>query len=163
MSEALCWKGVGSFGDDDPEDEIRDGADAGEQSNERCDDTDDVDVPTIVESKAGADSGDHAVVARARELVGVWIISGRGRRGRGDSGSAGWAEAGGWVDLFAALGTEHVGLRKLLFCHNDGGIVERERSGMERGFLRRKTERQEQTTTTATTKADPPPAAKDDN
>ena len=119
MSEALCWQGVGGFGDDDPEDEIRDGADAGEQGHERCDDADDGDVPTIVESEAGADSGDHAVVARARELVGIGIIARWRRRGCGDSGSAGGAEAGGWVDLFAALGTEHVGLRTLLFCHRE--------------------------------------------
>jgi hypothetical protein len=70
--------------------------------------------------EAGADSGDHAVVAGARELVGVWVISGRGWRSSGDGGSAGRAEAGGWIDWFAALGTEHVGLRKLLFCHRDG-------------------------------------------
>ena len=79
--EALCWESVGGFGDDDPEDEIRDRADAGEQSHERRDDADDVDVPTVVESEAGADPGNHAVVAWPRELVGVWVIAGRRRRG----------------------------------------------------------------------------------
>ncbi len=101
--DALCRKGVGFFGDDDPEDEIRHGADAGEQGHERCDDADEVEVPTIVESKAGADSRDHAVMARARELAPVRIVAGWRRRSGGDSGSAGGAEAGGWVDLFAAL------------------------------------------------------------
>jgi hypothetical protein len=128
FSNALCGQGVGGFGDDDPEDQVRDGADAGEQGYERGDDADDVDVPTIVLGEAGADSGDHAVVAGARELVGVWVISGLGWRSSGDGGSAGRAEAGGWIDWFAALGTEHVGLRKLLFCHRDD-----EKWGLERG------------------------------
>ena len=121
MSDALCWKGVGGFGDDDPEDEVGDGADAGEQGHERCDDADEVEVPAVVVGEAGADSGDHAVVARARELAGVRVIARRGWRSGGDGGSAGRAEAGGWIDLFAALGTEHVGLRKLLFCHREMG------------------------------------------
>ena len=103
MSEALCWEGVGGFRDDDPEDEIRDGSDAGEEGDERCDDADEVDVPTVVEGEAGADSGDHAVVARARELVGVRVRRRGWWRSGGDSGSAGWAETGGWVDWFAAL------------------------------------------------------------
>jgi len=119
FSDALCWKGVGGFGDDDPEDEICDGADAGEQGHKRCDDADDVKVPTVVESKAGADSGDHAVLTWARELAGARIIARRRRRGRGDSGSAGRAEARGWIDLFAALSTEHGRLRTLLFCHSE--------------------------------------------
>ena len=101
--DALCWKGVGGFGDDDPEDEIRDRADAGEQGHERCDDADDVEVPTVVESEAGADSGDHAVMARACELVGVRVDAWWGRRGGGDGGSAGGAEAGRGVDWFAAF------------------------------------------------------------
>ncbi len=114
--DALCWKGVGFFGDDDPQDEIRDRADSGEQGHERRDDADEVEVPTVVESKAGADSGDHAVMAWARELVGVRVDAWWRRRGRGDGGSAGGAEAGGWIDLFAALGTEHVGLRRFYFA-----------------------------------------------
>ena len=102
LLEAFCWKGVGFFGDDDPEDEIRDRADAGEKGYKRCDDADEGDIPAVVESEAGADSGDDAVVARARELVPVRIRRRRWRCG-GDGGSAGRAEAGGWVDLFAAL------------------------------------------------------------
>jgi hypothetical protein len=102
FSGALRRKGVRSFRNDDPEEEIRHGADAGKQGHERCDDADDVDVPSIVESKPGADSGDHAVVAGARELVGVRVDAGRRRRG-GDGSSAGGTEAGGWVDWFAAL------------------------------------------------------------
>ena len=122
MSDALCREGVGSFRDDDPEDEIGDRADAGEQSDERCDDSNQGEVPTVVEREAGADSCDHAVVAWTRELVGVGVVAWWWRRwrGGGDGGSAGGAEAGGWIDLFAALGTEHVGLRKLLFCHSEG-------------------------------------------
>jgi hypothetical protein len=73
--QVLYWKGVGCFGDDDPGDEVCDGSDAGEESDERSDDADDVEVPAVVESEAGADSGDHAVVAGARELGGVWIVA----------------------------------------------------------------------------------------
>ncbi len=60
---ALCWKAVGFFRNDDPGDDIRDGADAGEYGYERGDDADDVEVPAVVESEARADSGDHAVGA----------------------------------------------------------------------------------------------------
>ena len=80
MLEALCGKGVGSLGDDDPGDEVRDGSDAGEEGQEGCEDSDEVEIPAVVDGEAGADSGDHAVVARARELAGVWIIAWRGRR-----------------------------------------------------------------------------------
>jgi rhodanese-related sulfurtransferase len=131
LSDDLCWKSVRSFGDDDPEDEIRNGADAGEQSYERCDDADEVDVPTVVECEAGADSGDHAVVAWTRELVGVGVDAWWRRRSGGDGGSAGGAEAGGWVDWFAALSTEHVGLRRLYFA-----IERRWRWGKEEGLYR---------------------------
>jgi hypothetical protein len=116
---ALCGKGVRSFGDDDPRDEVSDGSDAGEEGNECREETDEVEVPAVVEGEAGADSGDHAVVAGARELAGVWIVAWRRRRRRGDSGSAGRAEAGGSVDLIAALRTEHERLRKTLFCHRE--------------------------------------------
>ena len=116
MLDALCWKGVRGFGDNDPEDQIRHGADAGEQSHERCDDADDVEVPTVVKREAGADSGDDAVIAWARELAGIGVVAWRRRRGRGDGGSAGGAEAGGWIDWFAALCTEHVGLRGFYFA-----------------------------------------------
>jgi hypothetical protein len=94
LSDALCREGVGSFGDDDPQDEISDRTDAGEQGDERCDDADEGDVPTVMESEAGADSGDHAVVAWTCELVGVWIRRWGWWRSGGDGGSASWAEAG---------------------------------------------------------------------
>jgi hypothetical protein len=64
--EALRWKGVGGFGDDDPCDEVGDSADSGENNRERGDDANEVEVPAVVKGKASADSGNHAVVARAR-------------------------------------------------------------------------------------------------
>lgn len=71
--EALCRQSIGSFGNDDPGYEVRDSADAGKESEDRSDNTHDIEIPTVVEGEAGADSGDHAVVARTRELSGVWV------------------------------------------------------------------------------------------
>src|SRR3984957_19476388 len=76
---ALCGKGVGCFGDDDPGGDVGNGADAGEDDHESCEDADEVEVPAIVESEASADAGDHAVVAGAGELRGGWIGAHRRR------------------------------------------------------------------------------------
>ena len=73
-SEALCWKGVGRFRNDNPGDEVRDEADATrEERNEGGENADEVEVPTVVEREAGADSGNHSVVAWTGELTRRWI------------------------------------------------------------------------------------------
>jgi len=72
---ALSWrsldgvggKSVGLFGDDDPGDEVGDGADAGEAGDDGGEDADYGDVPAVLLREGGADSGDHAVVARAHK------------------------------------------------------------------------------------------------
>ena len=121
---ALCREGVRGFGDNDPCDEIGDGADAGEECEERGEDADKSDVPVVVLGETGADSGDDTIVARAGELTGdrrgsVWRW-----RGRCDGGSTGCAEAGGWIDLLAALGTEHFVVSGVfLFCHIEIRVV----------------------------------------
>jgi hypothetical protein len=88
-SEALCWKGIGGLGDDDPGDKISDGADPCEDDHERGDDADEVEVPAVVKSEAGADSGDHAVVAWAGELAGVGVRANWRRGSCGDGSSTG--------------------------------------------------------------------------
>ena len=67
----------------------------------------DVEVPAVVEGEAGANSGDHAILSRARELATGWVVARRWRRGGGDGRSAGWTETGGWFDLLAAFRAEH--------------------------------------------------------
>ena len=120
LSETLCWEGVGGFGDDDPGDEIGDGADAGEEGDERSDDADEIEVPTVVEGEAGADSGDHAVVARAGELVGVRIEAGGGGGGAAEmvAPQAGQKREEGSIVCRTVNRTWS--LREILFCHRDG-------------------------------------------
>jgi hypothetical protein len=113
---ALCWKRVGGFGDDDPGGDVGDGADAGEDDHEGGEDADEVEIPTIVKGKACADSGDHAVVARAGELS-CGRVTAHGRWNSRGGRSAGGTETGGRIDFIATLGTEHGRLRELLFCH----------------------------------------------
>jgi hypothetical protein len=131
LLESFCGEWVGGFGDDDPGYEIGYGAYAGEESEERGEDADEGEVPSVVLCEAGADSGDHSVIARAGELAGCWIGSGR-RRGRGgEGGSAGGAEAGGWFDLLAALSAVHDGVSvTILFCHKKIRVVEVVRSAV---------------------------------
>jgi len=105
--EALCRQGVGGFRDDDPGYEIGDGANTGEDDEERSEDAGYVEVPAVVEGKAGADPGDHAILPRARELAAGWVVARRWRRSGGDGRSAGWTETGGWFDLLAAFRAEH--------------------------------------------------------
>jgi hypothetical protein len=120
LLQSLDRECVGGFRDDDPGYEISYGAYAGEESEECGEDADKCEVPSIVLCEAGADSGDHSVIARAGELAGRGIGSGR-RRGRGrEGGSAGGAEAGGWFELLAALGAVHNGVSgTILFCHKE--------------------------------------------
>ena len=61
--EALCRKGVRGFGDDEPGDKISDGPDTSKNNQKCCNDSNEVEVPAIVQSKASTDSGDHAIVA----------------------------------------------------------------------------------------------------
>jgi hypothetical protein len=109
----LCREGVGGFGDDDPCGEVGEQADTGQDDDQNGDDAYQVEVPAVVGGEAGADSCDHAVLARAGELAGALVGAAcRGWRSRRDGGSAGWAEAGVRVYLRAAFGTEHKCLRE---------------------------------------------------
>jgi hypothetical protein len=63
LLEGLCGEWVRGFGDDDPGDQIGDGAYAGEESEERGEDSDEGQVPSVVKSEAGTDSGDDAILA----------------------------------------------------------------------------------------------------
>jgi len=117
---ALCCEGVWSFGDDDPCDEVdKDAGATGEECDDSGEDANKVEIPSVVFGKGCADSGDHAVLARAGDsrdggLVAEWWR----RRSRGVDGCAtGRTEAGGMVDFIAALRAEHTCLRELLFCH----------------------------------------------
>lgn len=116
LSDALCRKGVGGFGNDDPGYEVGDGADTSKESEERGDDANNVEVPAVVERETRADACNHAVLTGAGELAGVWIVAGGRRRSGGDGSSAGGAVAGGRVDSITALGTEHGHLRMLYFA-----------------------------------------------
>jgi hypothetical protein len=126
--EALCWKGVGRFRDDDPGDEVDDGADAGEDDQQCSDDADEAKVPAIVEGQACANSGNHTVVSRARELTGVGIVARWGWSGGRDGGTTGGAEAGGRVDFIATPNAKHKRLRELLFCHSETAAYRKEES-----------------------------------
>ena len=124
------------------------------RADERSDDADEVDVPAVVEGEAGADSGDHAVVARARELVGVGVDAGGGG-GTAEmvAPQAGQKREDG-IDWFAALSAEHVGLRRFYFA-----IGRRWRREKEQGVwrLRRGLQSWEQR---QLRKAGPPPAGR---
>jgi hypothetical protein len=61
--DGLCGKRVRGFGDDDPGDQIGDGADSCEESEERGEDSDESKVPSIMQSQTGADSGDDPILA----------------------------------------------------------------------------------------------------
>jgi hypothetical protein len=123
-------EGVLGFGDDDPEGEVDEHADACEENDEEGEDAGEVEVPAVVAGKAGADSGDHAILAGAGELAGAWVGCaclgwGCGR----DGGSAGWAKAGVGIYLLAALRTEHWGASgRILFCHRKCGEMATRRS-----------------------------------
>ncbi len=56
--ETLCGQGIRGFRNDDPRDEIGDGADSGEEAEESCEDTDESNVPAVVKGESGADSRD---------------------------------------------------------------------------------------------------------
>jgi hypothetical protein len=88
------WKRIGRFGDDDPSDEIGDGADSGEEDEERSEDADEGHVPAVVDGEACADSSDDAVGSRAGELARDGVGTGRGRRWCCDGGSAVRTETG---------------------------------------------------------------------
>lgn len=113
----LYRQGVRGFGNDDPRDEISDGTDTGEETEESGEDTNQGHVPAVVNCKTRTDSCDHAIGTRPRELAGSRKVARRRRRSRGDCGSTNCTETGGRVDLLAALRTEHFRLRRTLFCH----------------------------------------------
>jgi hypothetical protein len=107
------------FGDDDPEGEVDEHADACEENDEEGEDASEVKVPAVVVGEAGADSGDHAVLAGAGELAGAWVGDAcLGWGCGGDGGAAGWTKTGVGIYLLAALRTEHWRASgKILFCH----------------------------------------------
>ena len=116
--EALLWPGessrtfygkrVGGFGDDHPGDEVCYEARAtGEKRDHACEDAHEIKIPAVVLRKACAYSGDHAVLSRTRELIGVWV-SAHGRRwSGGDCGSARRTETRGGFNLLTAVAAEH--------------------------------------------------------
>ena len=94
---ALCGECIWFFGDDDPGDDVSQGADAGKNNEEGCEDANEVQIPAIVKRKGSTDSSDHTVGARAEELA-------AGREGIGerscyriDGSSAGRTEPRGWL------------------------------------------------------------------
>ena len=100
---ALCGECVWFFGDDDPGDDVGQGADSGKNDEECGEDANKVEIPAIMKREACADSGDHAVGARAREFAGEMERIGE-RSGYGiDAGSAGRTETGGWFQLLSAM------------------------------------------------------------
>ncbi len=109
---ALSWrsldrvggKSVGLFGDDDPGDEVGDGADSGEAGDDGGEDADGSDVPAILLREGSADTGDHAVVAWAHEAGGDERLL---RRGRWDRCATVGTEPGGGIHLLATTSTEH--------------------------------------------------------
>src|SRR5258708_26609179 len=91
---------VGSFGDDDPRDDIGEDSSTGAEDAEDEDEADQGDIPAVVEGEAGADPGDDARVAGAHELRVLRVGAGRLRS---EGGSAGRAETGPPCDLGCAL------------------------------------------------------------
>jgi hypothetical protein len=65
LLDTLRWECVRGFGNDDPGDHVGDGADTGEESEKRGEDSDESEVPAVVKGEAGADSADDAILAWA--------------------------------------------------------------------------------------------------
>ena len=104
---ALRRKGVRLFRNDDPGNDVCQRTDSCENDEERGEDANEIQIPSIMKRKACADSRDHAVGTRARELAGGWEGVGK-RCGCGiDGGSAGRAETGGRFQLISTTSTEH--------------------------------------------------------
>src|ERR1700730_14792342 len=109
-------QGVGGFRYNDPCDQVGEHTGSGAEDAEHPDETDEADIPSIVQGDTRAHAGDDARAPRAHELR-RW----RGSRGIGAEvagsigGSAGWAEAAVGCELFSALRAKHKELRRRLF------------------------------------------------
>ena len=98
----LCGERIWFFGDDDPGNDVGQGADSSKNDEECSEDTNEIEVPAIVKGEGCADSGNHPVGTRAREFSGEMERIGERSSYGIDACSAGRTETGGWFQRLSA-------------------------------------------------------------
>jgi hypothetical protein len=99
---ALCGECIWFFRNDDPGNDVSEGADSSKNDEECGEYANQIQIPAIVKGERSANSSDHAVATRTEELGGGCEGIGERSRYRIDGSSAGRTETGGRFQLFTA-------------------------------------------------------------